>query len=58
MLMVLPAGASIGSLVAFRVLYYFVPLLIGAPLFLLTEILARREGPGRSEPSGEAAHQA
>lgn len=58
MLMLLPAGASIGALVAFRVLYYFVPLLIGAPLFLLTEVIARRNGTGQSQPSGKAAHQA
>ncbi|MFD1746754.1 UPF0104 family protein [Rhizobium helianthi] len=58
MLVLLPAGASIGALVAFRVLYYFVPLLIGGPLFLLTEILARRNGPKNEEVSGKAAHQA
>ena len=58
MLVLLPAGASIGALVAFRVLYYFVPLLIGAPLFLLTEVIARRNGTGQSQPSGKAAHQA
>lgn len=58
MLMLLPAGASIGALVAFRVLYYFVPLIIGGPLFLLTEILARRNGKQADAVSGKAAHQA
>lgn len=58
MLMLLPAGASIGALVAFRVLYYFVPLLIGGPLFLLTEILARRSGKQAEALSGKTAHQA
>lgn len=57
MLVLLPASASIGALVAFRVLYYFIPLLIGLPLFLLSEAYFRRQPPVKL-PSGEAARQA
>lgn len=56
MLVLLPASASIGALVAFRVLYYFVPLLIGLPLFLLSEAYFRRQPPVEIS-SGEAARQ-
>jgi glycosyltransferase 2 family protein len=57
MLLLLPASASIGALVAFRVLYYFIPLLIGVPVFLISEAYFRRL-PAASTPSGEAARQA
>jgi glycosyltransferase 2 family protein len=57
MLVLLPASASIGALVAFRVLYYFIPLLIGLPLFLISEAYFRRQPPVQV-PSGEAARQA
>lgn len=56
MLVLLPASASIGALVAFRVLYYFIPLLIGLPLFLLSEAYFRRQPPVEIS-SGEAARQ-
>jgi uncharacterized membrane protein YbhN (UPF0104 family) len=56
MLVLLPASASIGALVAFRVLYYFIPLLIGLPLFLLSEAYFRRQHPVEIS-SGEAARQ-
>lgn len=36
-LYLLPAGAAIGALVAFRLVYFFVPLAIGLPLFLVSE---------------------
>lgn len=42
MLGILPASASIGALVAFRSLYYFVPLLIGVPLLIASEAYFRR----------------
>jgi uncharacterized membrane protein YbhN (UPF0104 family) len=40
----LPGAQVIGALVAFRVIYFLIPLAIGAPLFGLTEVLARRRG--------------
>ncbi|SIQ11960.1 hypothetical protein SAMN05880590_102113 [Rhizobium sp. RU35A] len=57
MLLLLPASASIGALVAFRVLYYFLPLCIGVPLLIAVEVWWRRRVP---EPliSGKRAHQA
>lgn len=36
-LYLLPAGAAIGALIAFRLVYFFVPLAIGLPLFLVSE---------------------
>ncbi len=44
MLTILPSTASIGALVAFRMLYFFVPLAAGVPLFLLTEAYYRHRG--------------
>jgi glycosyltransferase 2 family protein len=38
----LPGAQVIGALVAFRVIYFLIPLCIGAPLFGLTELWARR----------------
>ncbi|MCB5203617.1 lysylphosphatidylglycerol synthase domain-containing protein [Neorhizobium sp. T786] len=40
---VLPGAASIGALVAFRVIYFFIPLLIGIPTFLVSEAYFRRQ---------------
>ncbi len=42
MLGILPGAKIIGALVAFRVLYFFVPLLIGLPTFLASEAYYRR----------------
>lgn len=42
MLSLMPASASIGALVVFRALYYFVPLLIGVPLLIASEAYFRR----------------
>jgi uncharacterized membrane protein YbhN (UPF0104 family) len=42
MLGILPGASIIGALVAFRVLYFFVPLMIGLPTFLLSEAYYRR----------------
>jgi uncharacterized membrane protein YbhN (UPF0104 family) len=39
----LPGTAVIGALLMFRVCYYLLPLCIGGPLFLLTEIYFRRK---------------
>ena len=41
-LYLLPGGASIGALIAFRVIYYFVPLACGVPLFLISEQVLRK----------------
>ena len=38
----LPSGNVIGALIAFRVIYFFVPLCIGGPLFALTELVLNR----------------
>ena len=42
----LPGSAVIGALLMFRVAYYLLPLSIGGPLFLLTEIYFRRKNRG------------
>ncbi len=44
MLGILPSTASIGALVAFRVLYFFVPLTVGVPTFLISEAYYRHRG--------------
>ena len=49
MLSILPSSASIGALVAFRVLYFFVPLTIGVPTLLVTEAYYRHRGGRYSE---------
>jgi uncharacterized membrane protein YbhN (UPF0104 family) len=40
----LPGAQVIGALVAFRVIYFLIPLAIGAPLFGITELVLRRRG--------------
>jgi uncharacterized membrane protein YbhN (UPF0104 family) len=49
---ILPGTAAIGALVAFRCLYFFVPLSIGIPTFLAAEAYYRRRG---IRLSGQAA---
>ncbi|WJR65345.1 UPF0104 family protein [Neorhizobium sp. CSC1952] len=49
MLAILPSTASIGALIAFRVLYYFVPLTIGVPTLLISEAYYRHRGGRFSE---------
>ncbi len=49
MLNILPATAAIGALVAFRVLYFFVPLLIGVSSLIATEAYHRHRGTRYSE---------
>lgn len=44
MIGILPTSASIGALIAFRVLYFFVPLTVGVPTFLVTEAYYRHRG--------------
>ncbi|MGE7367460.1 UPF0104 family protein [Neorhizobium sp. NPDC001467] len=44
MLGLMPASASIGALVVFRALYYFLPLLLGVPLLIASEAYYRRRG--------------
>lgn len=44
MLGILPTSASIGALIAFRVLYFFVPLTVGVPTLLVTEAYYRHRG--------------
>jgi uncharacterized membrane protein YbhN (UPF0104 family) len=41
---VLPGAASIGALVAFRVIYFVLPLLIGLPILAISEIVIRSRG--------------
>lgn len=49
--------ASIGALVAFRVIYFLIPLAIGLPLSLVTEAVFRARGAGeeRTASNGSAA---
>jgi glycosyltransferase 2 family protein len=45
LMFLIPGEQIIGGLIAFRVVYFFIPLLIGAPLFALSEIAFRRMRP-------------
>ena len=51
MLGILPGAKIIGALVAFRVLYFFVPLMIGLPTFLASEAYYRHRPYRLSEHS-------
>jgi glycosyltransferase 2 family protein len=44
-LYLLPHGQFIGALIAFRVIYFFAPLCIGAPMFGIAELAFRRRQP-------------
>ncbi|MGK6312662.1 lysylphosphatidylglycerol synthase transmembrane domain-containing protein [Neorhizobium sp. DT-125] len=49
-------AASIGSLVAFRVIYFFIPLFIGLPLSLIVEAVFRaRKSMGNNPPLNQDA---
>ncbi|RCS25096.1 UPF0104 family protein [Phyllobacterium salinisoli] len=53
----LPGAAAIGAAIAFRVVYFLIPLTLGLPLFLISEhVLRKREGRktprGRTFPAG------
>lgn len=45
LMFLIPGDQIIGGLIAFRAVYFFIPLLIGAPLFALSEIAFRRQRP-------------
>jgi uncharacterized membrane protein YbhN (UPF0104 family) len=49
---VLPGAASIGALVAFRVIYFVLPLLIGLPILAISEVVFRRHKRAGSEDGG------
>ncbi|TCU31909.1 lysylphosphatidylglycerol synthase domain-containing protein [Rhizobium azibense] len=55
---VLPGAASIGSLVAFRVIYFLVPLLIGLPTFAISEFVIAKPKPPPSEDRPQQPAQA
>lgn len=50
-LYLLPDTAAIGALIAFRIVYFFVPLGLGLPVFLASEWLLRQPGDDASENS-------
>jgi uncharacterized membrane protein YbhN (UPF0104 family) len=51
---VLPVDASIGALVVFRILYFFVPLMVGVPTLVASEAYFRRQPRRRisKQPAG------
>lgn len=51
---VLPIDASIGALVVFRILYFFVPLMVGVPTLVASEAYFRRQPRRRisKQPAG------
>ncbi|MBB2972346.1 lysylphosphatidylglycerol synthase domain-containing protein [Mesorhizobium sp. RMAD-H1] len=50
----LPGAASVGAAVAFRVVYFFVPLALGLPLLLISEhVLRKRDGRKTSQPDAD-----
>jgi glycosyltransferase 2 family protein len=52
----LPQKEFIGALILFRVIYFFVPLCIGAPLFAVSELVFRQNGRrARRSPAAKAA---
>jgi uncharacterized membrane protein YbhN (UPF0104 family) len=54
---VLPGAASIGALVAFRVIYFLIPLLIGLPVFAISEVVIPKPKQLPSEDrSQQSAH--
>ncbi|MFA1621394.1 lysylphosphatidylglycerol synthase domain-containing protein [Rhizobium mongolense] len=54
---VLPGAASIGALVAFRVIYFLIPLLIGLPVFAISEVVVPKPKQVPSEDrSQQSAH--
>ncbi|HEX2217004.1 MAG TPA: UPF0104 family protein [Xanthobacteraceae bacterium] len=50
-LYLLPEGNLIGALLAFRVIYFLIPLAIGGSLFLITELVLRRRSSSQSAKS-------
>lgn len=49
MLHILPPATGVGALIAFRVLYFFVPLVVGVPTLLVSEAYYRHRGGRFSE---------
>lgn len=53
---ILPQAGSIGALVAFRVLYFFIPLAIGLPALAISEAVFRmRRARTSKKPAGDSA---
>ena len=50
-----PQEASIGALIAFRCAYFFLPLALGAALFIASEVIFRRQSRGADEEAEERA---
>jgi len=46
-LYLLPGANVVAALIAFRAIYFLLPLCIGGPLFAVTELLLRRKPAGR-----------
>ncbi len=59
-MLLLPAAEAVGAVIAFRVVYFLLPLAIGLPLFGLSELLLRKvsrrsAAPDRAPRSAESA---
>jgi glycosyltransferase 2 family protein len=57
-LFLLPQKEFIGALIMFRVVYFFLPLCIGAPLFAISELVLRPNGREARRTSAARAHLA
>ncbi len=53
---IVPNAASIGALVAFRCIYFLIPLLLGTTLLIIGELVFRRRS-ARAKSSAEAANK-
>ncbi len=47
---ILPGAESVAAVIAFRVIYYFIPLAIGLPTFLISEMVMKGK-PGQDRKS-------
>lgn len=54
---VLPGAASIGALIAFRVIYFLLPLLIGLMVFAASELVIRKRSTARSKKRAQKSPQ-
>lgn len=54
----LPQGEFIGALIVFRVIYFFLPFCIGAPLFAISEFVFRQHGRRPRQPSAASVRAA
>ncbi|MBP2448230.1 lysylphosphatidylglycerol synthase domain-containing protein [Rhizobium leguminosarum] len=50
-----PKQASIGALIAFRCVYFFIPLALGTTLLAISEVVFRRRSRGANEAADEGA---